>query len=89
MNNPKFTILKERVHILNRLSKMAEESQSDFVLILGRFGILPLCRSDSLASVNDAANRGVKVRVLAQLDKRTIRFTKSCTKLWRLGIRMI
>ena len=76
LNNPKFTILKERVHILNRLSKMADESQLDYVLILGRFGILPLCRSDSLASVNEAAKRGVKVRILAQLDKRTIRFYK-------------
>ena len=56
---------------------MAEESQSDFVLILGRSGILPL-QERLIASVNDAANRGVKVRA-SQLDKRTISFTKSCT----------
>ena len=40
-DNPKFTILKERVRILGRLEKMGNDSQSDLVMILGRFGILP------------------------------------------------
>ena len=73
-DNPKFTILKERVRILGRLEKMGNDSESDLVMILGRFGILPLCRNTTLSSVNDAAKRGVRVRVLAQLDKRTVRF---------------
>lgn len=72
--NPKFTILKQRVRILNRLEKMAESSEIDLVLILGRFGILPLFRSATISSINDAASRGVRVRILAQLDKRTVRF---------------
>tara|TARA_B110000014_G_C20104734_1_gene580679 strand:- start:117 stop:1397 length:1281 start_codon:yes stop_codon:yes gene_type:complete len=72
--SPKFTILKERVRILNRLENMAESSESDLVLILGRFGILPLFRGATISSINDAASRGVRVRILAQLDKRTIRF---------------
>ena len=71
---PKFTILKERVRILNRLEKMAKSSESDIVLILGRFGILPLFRSGTVSTINDAAKRGVRVRILAQLEKRTIRF---------------
>ena len=73
-DNPKFTILKERVRILGRLEKMGNDSESDLVMILGRFGILPLCRNTTLGSINDAAKRGVRVRVLAQLDKRTVRF---------------
>ena len=73
-DSPKITILKERVRILNRLEKMAENSEADLVVIVGRFGILPLFRSGSISSINDAADRGVRVRILAQLDKRTIRF---------------
>jgi len=73
-DNPRFTILKERVRILNRLEKMAENSENDMVLILGRFGILPLFRGGTASSINEAAARGVRVRILAQLDKRTIRF---------------
>ena len=72
--SPKFTILKERVRILNRLENMAQKSEVDLVLILGRFGILPLFRGGTISSINDAASRGVRVRILAQLDKRTIRF---------------
>ena len=74
LENPKFTILKERVRILNRLEKMAENAEEDIVLILGKFGILPIFRGNAIQSINDAAERGVRVRILAQLDRRTIRF---------------
>ena len=74
LENPKFTILKERVRILNRLEKMAENAEEDMVLILGKFGILPIFRGNTIQSINDAAERGVRVRILAQLDRRTIRF---------------
>ena len=74
LENPKFTILKERVRILNRLEKMAENAEEDIVLILGKFGILPIFRGNTIQSINDAAERGVKVRILAQLDRRTVRF---------------
>ncbi|MEC7664827.1 MAG: helix-turn-helix domain-containing protein, partial [Candidatus Thermoplasmatota archaeon] len=72
--NPKFAVLKERTHIMNRIDKMANEAESELTLVLGRFGILHLCRSTALNSVNDASERGVRIRVLAQLDRRTIRF---------------
>jgi len=73
-SNPKFAVLKERTHIMNRIDKMANEAESELTLVLGRFGILHLCRSSALKSVNDASERGVRIRVLAQLDRRTIRF---------------
>ena len=74
LDEPKFAVLKERVHILKRIEKMADEAEKSLVLVLGRFGILHLCRSSALSEVNSAAKKGVVVRVLAQLDKRTIRF---------------
>ena len=73
-SNPKFAVLKERTHIMNRIDKMANEAESELTLVLGRFGILHLCRSSALNSVNDASERGVRIRGLAQLDRRTIRF---------------
>ena len=73
-DEPKFAVLKERVHIMKRIEKMAESSQDEIVLTLGKFGILHLCRSSALQAVNEAASRGVKVRVLSQLERRTIRF---------------
>jgi sugar-specific transcriptional regulator TrmB/predicted hydrocarbon binding protein len=71
---PRFAVLKERSNIFSRIEKMAEEVEEQMFLLLGQFGILHLCRSDALAEVNAAANRGVVVNVLAQLDRRTIRF---------------
>jgi len=71
---PKFAVLKERVHIFTKIEKMALESKHSLLLSLGRFGILHLCRSTALKEVNKAAQRGVEVRVIAQLDRRTIRF---------------
>jgi|TARA_B100001094_G_scaffold325535_1_gene380057 sugar-specific transcriptional regulator TrmB/predicted hydrocarbon binding protein len=74
LTNPKFAVLKERTHIMNRIDKMASEASQALTLVLGKFGILHLCRGTALGSVNDAAERGIEVRVLAQLDRRTIRF---------------
>jgi hypothetical protein len=71
---PKFAVLKERVHIFSKVEKMATESEHSLILTLGKFGILHLCRSTALAEVNKAAKRGVEVKVMAQLDRRTIRF---------------
>ena len=71
---PRFAVLKERSNIFSRIEKMAEGAEEQMFLLLGQFGILHLCRSDALAEVNAAANRGIVVNILAQLDRRTIRF---------------
>jgi sugar-specific transcriptional regulator TrmB/predicted hydrocarbon binding protein len=71
---PRFAVLKERSNIFSRVGKMAEGADEQLFLLLGQFGILHLCRSDALVEVNAAAQRGIVVNVLAQLDRRTIRF---------------
>ncbi|MGB2361929.1 MAG: TrmB family transcriptional regulator, partial [Candidatus Poseidoniaceae archaeon] len=73
-DEPRFAVLKERVHIYRRLKRMAEETEERLVLLLGRFGILHLCRSEALEAVNTAAVRGVVVQVITQLEPRTLRF---------------
>ncbi len=74
VDEPRFAVLKERVHIFKRIKEMASEADERMFLLLGQFGILHLCRSDALAEVNSAAQKGVIVNVLSQLDRRTIRF---------------
>ena len=71
---PRFAVLKERSNIFSRVAKMAEGADEQLFLLLGQFGILHLCRSDALVEVNAAAQRGIVINVLAQLDRRTIRF---------------
>jgi sugar-specific transcriptional regulator TrmB/predicted hydrocarbon binding protein len=73
-DEPRFAVLKERSHIYKRLEKMADEAEERLVLLLGRYGILHLCRSEALETINTAAEKGVVVQVIAQLDRRTIRF---------------
>ncbi len=73
-DEPRFAVLKERVHIYRRIEQMAEESEERLVLMLGQFGILHLNRSPALEVVNTAAARGVVVQVLTSLDRRTVRF---------------
>ncbi len=74
VSGPKFAVLKERSNIFTKVKSMAEAADEKMTLLLGQFGILHLCRSDALVEVNAAAKRGVVVNVLAQLDRRTIRF---------------
>ena len=73
-NEPNFAVLKERLHIHKRIEKFAKEAEDRLVLMLGEFGILHLHRGPALAAVNSAAERGIKVQVLAKLHRRTIRF---------------
>lgn len=72
--NAKFAVLKGREHIHKKIASFADEAEERLILLLGRFGILHLCRSSGLDEVNSASKRGVVVTVLAQLDRRTVRF---------------
>ena len=76
-DNPKFTILKERVRILGRLEKMGNDSESDLVMILGRSTMLQREESGFVFWLN--WTRG-------QLDSTatSMRLSKSATrKKWR------
>jgi sugar-specific transcriptional regulator TrmB len=72
--NARFAVLKGREHIHKKIADFSEQAEERLTLLLGRFGILHLCRSSGLDEVNSAAKRGVVVTVLAQLDRRTLRF---------------
>ena len=69
----KFNVLKNRVNIFKRLNEMAEDSEEKMVLMIGQYGILHLCRSESLEQINLAATKGVVIQVIANLESRTLR----------------
>tara|TARA_B100000965_G_scaffold156772_1_gene130635 strand:- start:430 stop:1812 length:1383 start_codon:yes stop_codon:yes gene_type:complete len=73
-SSAKFAVLKGREHIQKRIGELANEAEGQLILFLGRYGILHLCRSPSIEEINSAAERGVIVKVLAQLDRRTLKF---------------
>lgn len=73
-SSAKFAVLKGREHIQKRIGELANESEGQLILFLGRYGILHLCRSPSIDEINSAAERGVIIKVLAQLDRRTLKF---------------
>ena len=73
-SSAKFAVLKGREHIQKRIGELANEAEGQLILFLGRYGILHLCRSPSVDEINSAAERGVIVKVLAQLDRRTLKF---------------
>ena len=73
-DEPKFAVLKERIHIHKRIEQFANDANERVVLMLGEYGILHLHRGPALAAINTAAERGVKIQILAKLHRRTIRF---------------
>ena len=73
-SSAKFAVLKGREHIQKRIGELANEAEGQLILFLGRYGILHLCRSPSIDEINSAAERGVIIKVLAQLDRRTLKF---------------
>ena len=72
--NAKFAVLKGRDHVQKKIGELSNEADGQLVLFLGRYGILHMCRSPSIDEVNSAAERGVIIKVLAQLDRRTLKF---------------
>lgn len=73
-SSAKFAVLKGRDHIQKKIGELANDADGEIILFLGRYGILHLCRSPSIGEINSAAARGVIVKVLAQLDRRTLKF---------------
>jgi len=69
-----FSVIKERSHIHAAMERLIEDAESDIWLLLGQWGILHLVKTGVLTAANDAARRGVTVRVLASLDKKTLKF---------------
>ena len=71
---PLFTVVKERSYIQAAMERVISDSEVEAWILLGKFGILHLVKSGALNALNEAANRGVKIRVLATLENNTLKF---------------
>jgi len=74
IREPTFTVIKERGHIQASLKRLIGDAENEVVLILGKWGILHINRSGCVEVVNRASQRGVRVRVIAQIEEKTNRF---------------
>lgn len=70
---PTFTVIKDRQNIHAAIERICADAEDEIWLLLGRWGILHHVRSGSIQAINEAAERGVKVRVLATIERRTLR----------------
>ena len=71
---PLFSVIKDRHSIYGTIENVVEESESIVWMMLSKWGILHLMRSGIIDTVNEALDRGIQIRVLADVESRTIRF---------------
>ncbi len=71
---PIFTVVKERSYVHAAMERVIDDSENSVWLALGKYGILHLVKTGALRAANDASDRGVTIRVLANLDKTTLKF---------------
>ena len=71
---PLFSVIKDRHSIYGTIENVVEESESMVWMMLSKWGILHLMRSGIIDTINEALNRGIQIRVLADIESRTIRF---------------
>ena len=74
VNEATFTVIKDSNHIQAAMERMVEDSEDEIIMMLGRWGILHLVRSGCINALNNAAVRGVKVRIIAVLDEKNSKF---------------
>ena len=72
-----FSVLKDRHTIMATIESVVAESEKQIWLLLGRWGILHVLRSGAKNAIDDALNRGVEIKIVACIDKKTIRFFDS------------
>ncbi|MGY8755206.1 MAG: V4R domain-containing protein [Candidatus Poseidoniales archaeon] len=71
---PTFTILKDRHNIMATLENLISESEEDIWLTLGQWGILHILRSGVGDALTEASERGVVIKIIANINAKTIKF---------------
>ena len=55
LDEPTFTVVKERTYIQAAMERLIQDSESHVWLLLGRWGIMHLVKTGALATVNEAS----------------------------------
>ena len=80
-----FSVIKDRHIIYGTIENVVEESESLVWMTLSKWGILHLMRSGIIDTINESLNRGIQIRILANIDSKTIKFFDKLDK--RIQIR--
>ena len=73
-NEPLFNVVKDRHSIYATIENIVQESEERVWMMLSKWGILHLMRSGIINSIIDALDRGIEIKILADIDSKTIRF---------------
>ncbi len=67
-----FTVVKGRNAIHSTMRRMFDDAEQTIWCLLGRFGVLPIVRNGEVKVLNEAAKRGVQIKILANIEQRTL-----------------
>jgi len=79
-NEPLFNVVKDRHSIYATIENIVQESEERVWMMLSKWGILHLMRSGIINSIIDALDRGIEIKILADIDSKTIRFYEQLDK---------
>ena len=71
---PTFTVLKDRHNIYAAMERLTRDAERTIWLLLGRYGVLHFVKTGALAAINEQAEAGVPIHVIADIERRTLRF---------------
>lgn len=69
-----FSVIKDRHQIMATFELLLSEAEENVWLLLGRWGILHFLRIGGKKVLDDALDRGVEIKIVACVDKKTVRY---------------
>ena len=74
VNEATFSVIKDRHQIMANFESLLAEAESNVWLLLGRWGILHFLRVGGKKVLDEALERGVEIKIVACVDKKTVRY---------------
>ncbi len=84
-NEALFTVVKDRHNIYATIENIIQESENEVWMMLSKWGILHLMRSGIVGSITEALDRGINIKIVADIESKTIQFYEKLDK--RIEIR--
>ena len=84
-NEALFTVVKDRHNIYATIENIIQESENEVWMMLSKWGILHLMRTGIIGSITEALDRGVEIKIVAEIESKTVRFYEELDK--RIEIR--
>ena len=69
-----FSVIKDRHQIMATFESLLAEAETNVWLFFGRWGILHFLRVGGKEVLEEALERGVEIKIVACIDKKTVRF---------------